>query len=62
MREEFGKLVSYTIDENIVNIAYEKNIDIIQGLDIEIVKEQKERMEKVMDIKILTIHTTCSVI
>ena len=43
-------------------IAYEKNIDIIQGLDIEIVKEQKERMEKVMDIKILTIHTTCSVI
>ena len=25
MREEFGKLVSYTIDENIVNIAYEKN-------------------------------------
>ena len=25
MREEFGKLVSYTIDENIVSIAYEKN-------------------------------------
>ena len=25
MREEFGKLLNYTVDENIVNIAYEKN-------------------------------------
>ena len=25
MREEFGKLLNYTVDENIVSIAYEKN-------------------------------------
>ena len=34
MREEFGKLLNYTVDENIVSIAYEKNDAYIKGVGI----------------------------
>ena len=54
MREEFGKLVSYTIDENIVNIAYEKNTAYVKVVTKDIVnffvpKVSKERKSKAIE-------------
>ena len=54
MREEFGKLLNYTVDENIVSIAYEKNDAYVKVITKNIVnffvpKVSKERKSKAID-------------
>ena len=54
MREEFGKLLNYTVDENIVNITYEKNTAYVNVITKDIVnffvpKVSKERKSKAIE-------------
>ena len=54
MREEFGKLLNYTVDENIVSIAYEKNTAYVKVVTKNIVnffvpKVSKERKSKAIE-------------
>ena len=54
MREEFGKLLNYTVDENIVSIAYEKNDAYVKVITKNIVnffvpKVSKERKSKAIE-------------
>ena len=54
MREEFGKLLNYTVDENIVRIAYEKNDAYVKVITKNIVnffvpKASKERKSKAIE-------------
>lgn len=54
MREEFGKLLNYTVDENIVSIAYEKNNAYVKVITKNIVnffvpKVSKERKSKAIE-------------